>query len=294
MCLTVTALRGAGFTADVMPETVRRTTLGDRRPGDALNLERAMTLRSRLGGHLVAGHIDGVGEVARVVPEGNALIVDIEAPEAVWSVSVPQGSVAIDGVSLTIVAVDGARLRVSLIPHTAAVTTLSRLAPGVRVDLRGGPHRQVCQRVRLRPQAGGRAHLGEASGSGVLMDRTEERTERPTAGGNVFADIEDALDDLRAGKFVIVVDDEDRENEGDLTIAADKVTPQAINFMATYGRGLICLAMTRQRLDEFALPAHGAPEQQHGALARRSPSRSTRATASPPASRPTTAPTRCR
>ena len=94
-----------------------------------------MTLRSRLGGHLVAGHIDGVGEVARVVPEGNALIVDIEAPEAVWSVSVPQGSVAIDGVSLTIVAVDGARLRVSLIPHTAAVTTLSRLAPGVRVNL---------------------------------------------------------------------------------------------------------------------------------------------------------------
>jgi riboflavin synthase len=135
VCLTVTALHGDGFSADVMPETVRRTTLADRRPGDRMNLERAMTLRSRLGGHLVAGHIDGVGSVARVTPEDNALVVDLEAPEAVWSVSVPQGSVAVDGVSLTIVAVEGPRLRVSLIPHTAAVTTLSRLAAGVRVNL---------------------------------------------------------------------------------------------------------------------------------------------------------------
>jgi riboflavin synthase len=135
VCLTATGLGGHGFTADVMPETVRRTTLRDRRPGDKLNLERAMTLRSRLGGHLVAGHIDGVGEVIRVVSEGNALVVDIDTPQAVWSVSVPQGSVAVDGVSLTIVAVDAPRLRVSLIPHTAAVTTLSRLAPGVRVNL---------------------------------------------------------------------------------------------------------------------------------------------------------------
>ena len=135
VCLTVTDLRRDGFTADVMPETVRRTTLGDRRAGDRLNLERAMTLRSRLGGHLVAGHIDGVGEVAGVAPEDNALLVDIEAPEAVWSVSVAQGSVAVDGVSLTIVAVEGSRLRVSLIPHTAEATTLSRLARGVRVNL---------------------------------------------------------------------------------------------------------------------------------------------------------------
>lgn len=135
VCLTVTALRGDGFSADVMPETVRRTTLADKRPGDRVNLERAMTLRSRLGGHLVAGHVDGVGVVTSVTPEDNALVVDVEAPEAVWSVSVAQGSVALDGVSLTIVAVDAPRLRVSLIPHTAAVTTLSRLAPGVRVNL---------------------------------------------------------------------------------------------------------------------------------------------------------------
>lgn len=135
VCLTVTSLRTGGFTADVMPETVRRTTLADRRPGDRLNLERALTLRSRLGGHLVSGHIDGVGQVVSVTPEGNALVVALEAPAVVSDVSVAQGSVAVDGVSLTIVAVEGRRLTVSLIPHTAAATTLSRLAPGVRVNL---------------------------------------------------------------------------------------------------------------------------------------------------------------
>ncbi len=135
VCLTITGLRPGGFTADVMPETVRRTTLADRRPGDRLNLERALTLQSRLGGHLVSGHIDGVGTVVRATPEDNALVVELETPPAVSDVSVAQGSLAVDGVSLTIVAVDGGRVRVSLIPHTAAVTTLARLAPGVRVNL---------------------------------------------------------------------------------------------------------------------------------------------------------------
>ena len=135
VCLTITGLRPGGFSADVMPETVRRTTLADRRPGDGLNLERALTLNSRLGGHLVSGHIDGVGTVVRVTPEDNALVVELEAPEAVSEVSIAQGSVAVDGVSLTIVAVEGRRLRVSLIPHTAAVTTLGRVAPGGRVNL---------------------------------------------------------------------------------------------------------------------------------------------------------------
>jgi riboflavin synthase len=135
VCLTITGLRLGGFTADVMPETVRRTTLADRRPGDRLNLERALTLQSRLGGHLVSGHIDGVGTVAGVTPEDNALVVEIEAPPAVSDVSVAQGSVAVDGVSLTLVAVEGRRLRVSLIPHTAAATTLGRLAAGMRVNL---------------------------------------------------------------------------------------------------------------------------------------------------------------
>ncbi len=135
VCLTVTAVRPDGFTADAMPETVRRTTLADRRPGDGLNLERAMTLRSRLGGHLVSGHVDGPGVVVAVTPEDNALVVDIDAPEVVARMTVPQGSVAVDGVSLTVVGVEGDHVRVSLIPHTAAVTTLGRLTKGSRVNL---------------------------------------------------------------------------------------------------------------------------------------------------------------
>jgi riboflavin synthase len=135
VCLTIRSLRADGFTADAMPETVRRTTLSGRRPGDRLNLERAMTLRSRLGGHLVTGHVDGVGVVTAVTPEDNALVVEVEAPDAVAQVTVDQGSIAIDGVSLTVVGVAGERIRVSLIPHTAAVTTLGRLAPGARVNL---------------------------------------------------------------------------------------------------------------------------------------------------------------
>ncbi len=135
VCLTVTSLRAGGFTADAMPETVRRTTLSQRRPGDRLNLERAMTLRSRLGGHLVSGHVDGIGAVTSVTPEDNALVVELEAPEAVTRMTVDQGSIAVDGVSLTVVAVAGDRVRVSLIPHTAAVTTLGRLTTGSRVNL---------------------------------------------------------------------------------------------------------------------------------------------------------------
>jgi riboflavin synthase len=114
---------------------VRRTTLSERRPGDRLNLERALTLRSRLGGHLVSGHIDGVGTVKSVASEDNALVVDIEAPDEVSRVTVDQGSVAVDGVSLTVVGVSGGRVRVSLIPHTAAVTTLGRLVTGSKVNL---------------------------------------------------------------------------------------------------------------------------------------------------------------
>jgi riboflavin synthase len=135
VCLTVTAVRVDAFAADVMPETVRRSTLAERRPGDRLNLERALSLQARLGGHLVSGHVDGVGVVKRVTPEGNALVVELDVPGVVADVSVPQGSIALDGVSLTIVDVESGRVRVSLIPHTAAVTTLSRLAPGAKVNL---------------------------------------------------------------------------------------------------------------------------------------------------------------
>jgi riboflavin synthase len=135
VCLTVSSLGEGRFTADVMPETFRRTTLAEKSAGAPVNLERALTLRSRLGGHLVAGHIDGVGVVRRLERRANAIAVRLTAPRDVTTLSVDQGSIAVDGVSLTIVSVGDGELEVGLIPHTAAVTTLGGLRPGSRVNL---------------------------------------------------------------------------------------------------------------------------------------------------------------
>ncbi len=135
VCLTVAALGGDRFTADVMPETFKRTTLAEKAIGAPVNLERALTLRSRLGGHLVTGHIDGVGVVTRVEKRDNALVVRLAAPRAVATLCVDQGSLAVDGVSLTVVSAGEGELEVSLIPHTAALTTLGALRPGSRVNL---------------------------------------------------------------------------------------------------------------------------------------------------------------
>lgn len=135
VCLTVTAVREGAFLADAQPETVRRTTLAGLRPGARLNLERALRLDSRLGGHLVSGHVDGVGEVRAVAEEDNAVVLTLVVPEAVARLTVDQGSLAVAGVSLTVVAVEGELVRVSLIPHTARVTTLGGLRPGERVNL---------------------------------------------------------------------------------------------------------------------------------------------------------------
>ncbi len=129
VCLTVSALTGRGFTADVSPETLGVTTGLDRT--GPVNLEKSLAVGGRLGGHFVAGHVDGVGEVLRF--EGEVL--EVRAPDALARYIARKGSICIDGVSLTINRVQASRFEVYLIPHTLEVTTLSRLAPGVRVNL---------------------------------------------------------------------------------------------------------------------------------------------------------------
>jgi riboflavin synthase len=135
VCLTVTSLGGGAFQADAMAETVRRTTLADLRPGSPINLERALAVGDRLGGHMVSGHVDGVGEVRDTVREDTALVLTLAVPAEVARLTVAQGSLAVAGVSLTVVDVRGDLVRVSLIPHTASVTTLGRLRRGDRVNL---------------------------------------------------------------------------------------------------------------------------------------------------------------
>lgn len=134
-CLTVVAHDGATLVADVMPETARRTTIGRLGAGDAVNLEGALRHGDRVGGHLVSGHVDGVGSVLARRDEQNAVWVTVEAPDEVARHLVPRGCVAVDGISLTVVDVAGASFRVSLIPHTVAATTARGWQPGVAVNL---------------------------------------------------------------------------------------------------------------------------------------------------------------
>ena len=135
VCLTVSAFSGQRFTADVMPETLHRSNLGELRTGSLVNLERALPATGRFGGHFVSGHIDGVGSLLSVRPEGNALIFSIRAAPELLRGIVEKGSVAIDGISLSVVEVTETLFSVSVIPHTAAVTTLAGKRPGDRLNL---------------------------------------------------------------------------------------------------------------------------------------------------------------
>lgn len=135
VCLTVTALQTAGFSADVMPETMSRSNLGALKPGDPVNLERALCLNSRLGGHMVAGHIDGTGRITGRVQDENAIWITIAASPEILKYIIEKGSVAIDGVSLTVAYVDEAVFRVSVIPHTQGQTTLVHKRIGDVVNL---------------------------------------------------------------------------------------------------------------------------------------------------------------
>lgn len=135
VCLTATALGDGWFEAQAIVETLQRTTLGRLRPGDQVNLERTLAAGERFGGHFVQGHVDGVGTVTAVVPEGDSVRMTIAAPPAVMRYIVEKGSVTVDGISLTVAGVHHDRFDVALIPHTLAVTTIGQRQPGDEVNL---------------------------------------------------------------------------------------------------------------------------------------------------------------
>jgi riboflavin synthase len=134
-CLTVVDKGPGWFAVELSNETLAKSTLGGWTPGDAVNLERAARLGDELGGHVVSGHVDGVGEVVSVAPDGDSVRLVIEAPAPLHRYIAPKGSITVDGVSLTVNEVDGRRFGVNIIPHTLKVTTLNRLHPGSRVNL---------------------------------------------------------------------------------------------------------------------------------------------------------------
>ncbi len=135
VCLTVTSIHGSFFTADVMAETLRKSSLGSLSKGSHVNLERAMPMNGRFGGHIVSGHIDGTGTVVSKVKEDNAVWVKINASQDILKYIVLKGSVAIDGTSLTVAGLDDSTFSVSVIPHTASETILLQKSTGDIVNL---------------------------------------------------------------------------------------------------------------------------------------------------------------
>lgn len=151
VCLTVTSFDKDSFQADVMPETIRRTSLSELKNGSPVNLERALTLQSRLGGHIVSGHIDGVGTIEALTEENNAVLMKISASVDILRYIVEKGSVALDGISLTVAKVTKSDFTVSLIPHTRQVTNLGSKRQGSVINIENDVIGKYVEKL-LKPQ----------------------------------------------------------------------------------------------------------------------------------------------
>ncbi len=162
ICLTVNEISGEVLLFYAMPETLRRTALGELKERSIVNLERAMTPTSRFGGHVVQGHVDGVGEVLAIRPEGEAEIWEFSAPQPVLRYAVEKGSVCVDGISLTLVSVGESSFTVSVLPQTKETTNLRNLSLGDRVNLEADVIAKYVERL-LRPLLGKGSQIFERS-----------------------------------------------------------------------------------------------------------------------------------
>lgn len=154
VCLTAVTLEPDGFAADVSIETLTRSTLGELKAGDPVNLEKALTLSTPLGGHLVSGHVDGIGELIERRPDGRSERMRIRAPRELARYIAAKGSICVDGVSLTVNSVAGAEFDLNIVPHTLEVTTLGSFCPGRRVNLEIDLIARYLERLMLGDKAG--------------------------------------------------------------------------------------------------------------------------------------------
>ena len=168
VCLTVTSLQPDGFTADIMAETYRRSNLGQGKPGEYVNLERAMEAGERFGGHIMSGHIDGVGVIQAYRREENAVWVTIETSPEILRLIVEKGSIGIDGISLTVVKVEDTEFQVSVSPHTGEETTLLKKDTGDQVNLENDIIGKYVEKLL------GIGSVEESGGSGLTMDFLKE------------------------------------------------------------------------------------------------------------------------
>jgi len=160
ICLTVVALPGNGFAADVSAETLQRSNFGMLQSGSAVNLEKALTPMTRLGGHLVSGHVDGIGEIIERRDEGRSVRFRIKAPDELARYIALKGSITVDGISLTVNGVDGAVFELNLVPHTLQETTMTDYGVGQRVNLEVDLIARYLERLMLGDAAAKPAHGG--------------------------------------------------------------------------------------------------------------------------------------
>ncbi len=168
VCVTVVDFDERKFEADLSIETLRRTNLGELAVGDGCNLERAMALGERLGGHLVSGHVDGVGRIKSRKNEGDSIWLTFEAPVEVMRYVVYKGSIAVDGISLTVAACGGETFSVSIIPHTGEQTTLTNKKDGAAVNLEADLIGKYVEKLLV-------PHMESRSPSGVTMEKLKEQ-----------------------------------------------------------------------------------------------------------------------
>ncbi len=166
VCLTVVQLPGDGYIADVSGETIARTGFADYQAGQRVNLEKALMPTSRLGGHLVSGHVDGVGKIVAVKPLGRAIEYWVEAPRELARYIAEKGSITVDGISLTVNSVEGARFRLTIVPHTSGETTVGEWKVGSRVNLEVDVIARYLERLVLGDKA---ADMAPASGITMAM-----------------------------------------------------------------------------------------------------------------------------
>ncbi len=165
VCLTVIELPGDGYIADVSRESLNHTTLGELKPGSPVNLEKALTLNTHLGGHLVSGHVDGVGRILERRDDGRSVRFRIDAPAELARYIAHKGSICVDGVSLTVNAVQGSQFELNIVPHTIQETTISGYCSGTRVNLEVDQIARYLERLLLGDQA-----VGTAETPGITED----------------------------------------------------------------------------------------------------------------------------
>ncbi len=166
VCLTVIELMADGYKADLSLETIKRTGFAQYKVGDRVNLEKALTLSTRLGGHLVSGHVDGVGEITKITKLGRAVEYWVKAPDELARYISEKGSVTIDGISLTVNDVDGANFKLTIVPHTALETTIEEYTVGRKVNLEVDVIARYLERLML----GDKAAQSSSTQQGITMD----------------------------------------------------------------------------------------------------------------------------